>query len=198
MIFSILVCVSSDDDEILRVAEKHGAQLALKRPAALSQDFTPLTEVCKYLLENSERNGTSYSEFGLLLTTNPLRTSEDLINAYNIFQSEDANFCMSLVEYSHPPQRAVWMESGFVQPYFGAQYMTQTQRLQTLYRHDGSVIFGKTQAFLEKGAFYSDKVVPYIIPAERSVDIDSPLDLSWAEFLLSRSESHSLSHANPL
>ena len=181
------VCVSSEDDEILRLAEKHGAHMALKRPVELSQDLTPLTEVCKYLLRYFKTAGRNYSEFGLLLTTNPLRTSKDLINAYRIFKSQDANFCMSLVEYSHPPQRAVWMESGFVRPYFGSQYMTQTQRLETLYRHDGTIIFGKAKSFFEMGAFYSEKVVPYIIPAERSVDIDSSFDLIWAEFLFSRS-----------
>ena len=184
-----LVCVSSEDDEILRLAEKHGAQLALKRPIELSDDWTPLKKVCEYLLRHFKEKGKEYSEFGLLLTTNPLRTSQDLKNAYKIFKAKDANFCMSLVEYAHPPQRAVWIQSGLVQPYFGSQHMAQVQLLEPLYRHDGTIIFGKTKAFFETGEFYSEKVVPYIIPAERSVDIDNPLDLAWAEFLMSKSKT---------
>jgi len=128
-----------------------------------------------------------YKKFNVELYTNS--TSQDLKNAYKIFKAKDANFCMSLVEYAHPPQRAVWIQSGLVQPYFGSQHMAQVQLLEPLYRHDGTIIFGKTKAFFETGEFYSEKVVPYIIPAERSVDIDNPLDLAWAEFLMSKSKT---------
>jgi CMP-N-acetylneuraminic acid synthetase len=62
--------------------------------------------------------------------------------------------------------------------------MTQTQKLEPLYRHDGSIIFAKTRAFMDKKEFYDEKVVPFFIPEGRSVDIDSRLDLAWAEFLL--------------
>jgi CMP-N-acetylneuraminic acid synthetase len=48
------------------------------------------------------------------------------------------------------------------------------------------VIFARTEAFLREGEFYGSKVVPYFIPPDRSVDIDSQIDLDWAEFLLNR------------
>jgi N-acylneuraminate cytidylyltransferase len=64
--------------------------------------------------------------------------------------------------------------------------MTQTQSLEPLYRHDGSIIFAQSEIVLKTGEFYGPGVVPYFIPPERSVDIDSPLDLAWAEFLLER------------
>jgi N-acylneuraminate cytidylyltransferase len=64
--------------------------------------------------------------------------------------------------------------------------MKQTQLLEPLFRHDGSIIFAKTEIFLKEGEFYGSKVVPFIIPEANSVDIDTPLDLEWAEFLLKR------------
>ena len=144
--------------------------------------------MCKYLLEYFTAQGSAYTEFAVLLPTSPLRTAEDIKAAYEVFKREDANYVMSLVPYLHPPQRAVWVTDGYVKPYFGFRYMKQTQLLDTLYRHDGSIIFAKTEAFLREGEFYGSKVVPYFTSVERSVDIDSPLDLAWAEFLLSRTD----------
>ena len=94
---------------------------------------------------------------------------------------------MSVVKYSHPPQRAVCVRAGYVEPYWGHEFMTQTQKLEPLYRHDGSIIFANTRIFMDKKEFYGKKVVPFIISEDRSVDIDSRLDLDWAEFLLSKS-----------
>ena len=182
-----LVCVSSEDDEILEVAREHGAHLALKRPPNLAADTAQVKHVCLHLLEEFKAEGQYYAELAVLLTTNPFRTAEDIRAAYEIFKREDANYVMSLVPYSHPPQRAVWAPEGYVEPYFGLQYMKQAQLLDTLYRHDGSIICAKSEVFLREREFYGTKVVPYFIPVERSVDIDNPLDLAWAEFLLSRS-----------
>ncbi|MFC1904274.1 cytidylyltransferase domain-containing protein [Chloroflexota bacterium] len=180
------VCVSSEDDEILEVAREYGAQLALKRPPELATDTAQIKKVCKYLLEYFVTQGSTYSEFAMLQATNPLRKAEDIKAAYEIFKREDANYVISIVPFSHPPQRAVWVPDGYVKPYFGLQYMKQVQLLDTLYQPDGSIIFAKTEVFLEEGEFYGSKAVPYFIPVERSLDIDSQLDLAWAEFLLSR------------
>jgi pseudaminic acid cytidylyltransferase len=182
------VCVSSEDDEILEIASKCGATLSLKRPATLSSDRAPLKEVCAYLIDSFEKQGIRYREFGLLLPTNPLRTAQDIRTAYQTFKNSDANFCMSLVKFSHPPQRAVCVRSGYVEPFWGQEFMTQTQKLEPLYRHDGSIIFANTRAFMEKKEYYGEKVIPFFISEDRSVDIDSRLDLAWAEFLLSRSD----------
>lgn len=180
------VCVSSDDDKILDIARRYGATLALKRPPELATDTAQVKQVCAYLLEDLAAQGRCYSEFAVFLVTTPFRTSQDIRAAYEIFKRKEANYLMSLVPYSHPPQRGVWAPDGYVEPYFGVQHMKPTQLLDTLYRHDGSMIFAKSEVFLREREFYGSKVVPYFIPPERSVDIDNPLDLAWAEFLLSR------------
>lgn len=185
------VCVSSEDDEILEVARVHGAHLALKRSPELASDTVQVRHVCAYLLEDFAAQGRAYAEFAVLLATNPFRTAQDIKAAYEVFKRENANYVMSLVPYQHPPQRAVWAPHGYVEPYFGLQYMKQTQLLDTLYRHDGSIIFAKSDVFLIEREFYGTKVVPYFIPLERSVDIDHPQDLAWAEFLLSHSDPNS-------
>jgi CMP-N-acetylneuraminic acid synthetase len=182
------VCVSSEDEEILETAKKYGAHLALPRPLDLASDSTQVKQLCLYLLDHFTSQGLDYQEFGLLLVTSPLRQGVDIREAYNIFKNSQANYVMSLVPWDHPPQRAVWTPNGYVEPYFGPQYMQRTQVLDTLYRHDGSIIFARTGVFQQEKDFFGSKIVPYFIPPERSVDIDNPLDLEWAEFLLSRSQ----------
>jgi CMP-N-acetylneuraminic acid synthetase len=179
------VCVSSEDEEILEVGRECGAHLALTRPPELATDTVQVKQVCLHLLEIFIAQGQSYREFGVLLVTNPLRTAQDIKAAYELFQHQAANYVMSLVPYSHPPQRAVWVPHGYIEPYFASQYMKQTQLLDQLYRHDGSIIFAKSEVFLREQEFYGSKAVPFFMPLERSVDIDSPLDLAWAEFLIS-------------
>ena len=181
-----LICVSSEDDEILDTASKYGAHLALRREPELATDTAQVRHVCAHVLEDLASQGQVYNEFAVLLVTNPLRTSRDIKAAYEIFKQKDVNYVMSLVPYSHPPQRAVWIPNSYVEPYYGLQYMKQTQLLDSLYRHDGSIVFARTEVFLKEKEFYGTKVVPYILPTERSVDIDDPLDLAWAEFLLTK------------
>jgi CMP-N-acetylneuraminic acid synthetase len=181
-----LVCVSSEDEKILEVGRRFGAQLALRRPPELATDTVQLKQVCLYLLEYFASQGQRYEEFGLLLPTNPLRTPGNIQEAYEIFKQQKANYVMSMVPFTHPPQRAVWVPHGYVEPYFGIQHMKPAQMLETLYRHDGSIIFAKSKVFLQEREFYGSKVVPYFIPPEKSTDIDEPLELAWAEFLLER------------
>jgi CMP-N-acetylneuraminic acid synthetase len=184
------VCVSSEDEEVLAVARSHGAHLVLTRPLELASDTVQVGQVCAYLLEYLASQGHIYPEFAVLLATSPLRTSQDIQAAYEIFQRREANYVMSLIPFSHPPQRAVWVPHAYVESYFGKEYLQQDhQSLHRLYRHDGSIIFARSEVFLKERDFYGTRVVPYFIPMERSVDIDSPLDLAWAEFLLSRGAS---------
>lgn len=184
------VCVSSEDEEILEIASLYGADLPLKRPQELSTDRAQVKQVCAHLLEEFATKGNPYQEFALLLATSPLRTAEDIKAAYKIFKNGDGNYVMSLIPCEHPPQRAVWEPDGYVKPYWGSGYMKQTQLLDKLYRHDGSIFFAKSEVFLTEKSFYGTKVMPYFIPVERSVDIDTPLDLAWAEFLLSHYNYH--------
>ncbi len=183
------ICVSSEDNEILETARKYAKNnkiLVLKRPAELSADNIQVKHVCKYLLEYFFNKGIKYTSFGVILPTSPLRNQGDIKEAYKIFKGKNAECVMSIVPFSHPPQRAVWVKNRYVEPYFGLKHMKQTQELDKLYRHDGAIIFCKSDSFLKNDGFYTNKILPYFIPKERTVDIDSPLDLKWAEFLLSK------------
>ncbi|MBD3165276.1 hypothetical protein GF324_01640 [bacterium] len=184
-IFSHIV-LSSDDPEILAAADGIEGVEALPRNASLATDTVQVKHVCSHLLEHYREQGLLYKTFAVLLPTSPLRRASDLRQAWETFHAADAATLMSLVPYSHPPQRAVWAPDGRVKPYFGLEHMVPGQKLETLYRHDGSFIFADSDIFLREGEFYSSDVIPYLLKPEDTADIDSELDLAWVEFLLQR------------
>jgi CMP-N-acetylneuraminic acid synthetase len=179
------VCVSSDDDEVLAFGRDYGADRVLHRSAALSDDRTQVKEVCRHVLDKLAADGADYDTFTVLLATSPLRTVDDLRESHRLLEQSSADTVMSVVAWEHPPQRALSIAGGKVAPYFGAGQMQPAQALETLYRHDGTVIVCRTAPFFRDARFYGPSVVPYVVAPERSVDIDSPLDLAWAEFLVS-------------
>jgi len=180
------ICVSSEDNEILEIARAYEGVICLKRPPELATDTASVRELCTYLLEDFASKGERYDDFAVLLVTNPLRSAENIRESCEILQRPGINAVMSLVPFTHPPQRAVRIADGLVKSYLDLSYMTQTQKLEQLYRHDGSIYFAKVNIFLKERIQYGSGLVPYFIPPERSVDIDSMLDLEWAEFLLLR------------
>lgn len=180
------VCVTSDDPDIREVGEEWNADLVRERPHRLATDDAQVKDVCSYLLEDLASKGESYQEFAVLLPTAPLRTPQDVAEAYEKFNSADANYLLSLVRFHHPPQRAVRIQDGYIEPAYGRDKMVQTQKLEPLYRHDGSIIFARTEPFLEEHAFYGSKAIGFEMPPERAVDVDEPIDLEWARFLKKR------------
>lgn len=181
------VLVSSEDDEILKVAEQCGADEVRKRPEEFAGDNSPLRDLCAYLLKEYEKEGKEYESFALLTPTNPLRAAEDIREAYRLFCEKDANHVMALMHCPQPPEHAVRItEEGLIEPAFGWDAIyRQSQAMEKMYWDCGSINFAKTDVFLKEGDFYGSKMVPYIMPPERCVDIDVPKDLEWAEFLLS-------------
>lgn len=177
------VYVSSEDEEILKCAENYSAT-PLHREEDLATDTAQVRDVTHRVLKQLAHNGLHYGTFGVTLVTNPLRNEEDIRKAYEIFQETDCDGVMSLIQNTHPPQRAVWAPDGFIKPYFGHEFMKQTQLLDKTYRHDGSIYFGKTSIFLGQMEFYGNRIAPYFTPLSRAIDIDTAEDLEMAEAIL--------------
>lgn len=172
------VYVSSEDEEVLWMAAGYKA-VGVPRPIELASDRAQIRHVCMHILDI-----VPCDAFGVLGIPNPLRIAEDVREAYRIFKQADAECLMSVSEYSHPPQRAVWMPDGFIEPYFGRIYMKRAQMLDRVYRCDGSIIFVKTEAFRRVGDFYGTNAISFVTPKGRSADIDYSEDLEWVKWKL--------------
>lgn len=178
------ICVSSESKEILDISSKYKNVVPLKRSVELTKNNIQIRHVCEYILKYFIKKNIYYKEFAVILTTNPLTDHRDIKSAYNIFKNKNANSVISVVQYIHPIQRALNIDkNGEINLYFGIKNMKQTQLLDKFYHADGSILICKTKEFLRNKEFYMNKTYPYIISNKKAVDIDTHLDLEWANFL---------------
>lgn len=97
------VCVSTDDEEIARVAREYGAEVPFMRPAHLADDTARVIHVSRHALEFFAERGHKYESLCVLQPTSPLRTANDIRDAYALFHKNDANYLAGIVAWEHPP-----------------------------------------------------------------------------------------------
>ena len=179
------VVVSTEDVEIADVAEAWGAKVHRRDPA-LATDAVRLPDVCLDLLDYYKTQGFEYEEFCLLQPAAPLRTVQDLIDSHDALVQSDANYVVSIADFDDPPFWALYPDkSGYLKLFWGDQFLTQRQNLPKVYRHNGSIIWAKTRTFqMEKEFLTGSKIAPYLMPLERSVEVDYPFQVPVVEELI--------------
>lgn len=191
-----LIC-STDSLEISRVAERYGAEVPFMRPAEYSTDGASGMEVIMHAMEWVDTSDTEkYDCLLFLQPTTPLRRPEDIIGCLKLMKSRDAAVVLSVCEANHPP---LWMntlpEDLCMQNFLRseAKGIISRQQLPVYYRLNGAVYLCNWE-YLDKSGdgLYSDRTYAYIMPKERSVDIDSIFDFQLAEFLIAGYEKGDL------
>lgn len=184
------VTVSTDDKEIAEVAKQYGAEVPFLRGAELAQDDTPDLAVYQHALSWLAEHEGYYPDIVVWLRpTAPLRTVQDIEAAIDILVRTKADFVRSVCVAEHHPY---WMNRldadrlvPFVEGVDESQYYRR-QLLPPVYRLNGAVDVTWRSTIMEKGLIYSGDVRGYVMPAERSIDLDSELDFTLAELLLQR------------
>lgn len=175
--FLTRIIVSSDDEAILDHARAAGAQ-ALKRPAALARDDTPGIAPVIHAIEALDE---AFSHVVLLQPTSPFRTAEDIDKAIALCLEKDAPACVSVCPVRENP---AWMftldDGGAMTPLLDGAIPARSQDLPPCYILNGAVYVAKTRTILEQGSFLVPGTVASVMPAERSLDIDTPEDLKAA------------------
>ncbi len=181
------VVVSTDDPRIHAHALQRGAIDIGLRPAHLATDTAPKWQVWQHALEASEARAGPVSAFLDLDCTSPLRLPQDIDGALDLFLAEHPDMVMSCCEARKNPY------FNLVEPdATGALHVSKPlpggvwarQDAPVVYEHVG-VVYVVAPDYLRRAAsIYEGRVIPYVLPAERCHDIDSPYDLRLVEFLL--------------
>jgi len=183
------IVLSTDDEEIASVCRKFDIEIPFMRPSELAADDSSAVDVYSYTLDRLNRGGAEpYTEFIVLQPTSPLRTKEDIDSAVNIFKGNQADSVISVCEAIHPP---VWSkkidDNGVLREYFpDSAGLKNRQGIPISFMPNGA-IFVLKRSLLNQGTYYSDRTFPYVMPRERSIDIDSLMDFEFAEFLMNKS-----------
>ena len=182
------VVVSTDDEAIHDHAVKRGALEIGLRPAELATDTAPKWGVWQHALASSEALVGPVSAFLDLDCTSPLRLPEDVDGALSLYEIEHPDMVMSVCEARKNPY------FNLVEPdSTGALHVSKPlpggvwarQDAPVVYEHVGLVYVVNPDYLRRAKTIYEGRVIPYVMPAERCHDIDTPYDFRLVEFLLS-------------
>lgn len=176
------IFVSTDCTDIAGISSKYGAEVPFMRPSHLAEDRVHSIHVVQHVLKFLEtREGMLPYGIMMLLPTSPLRTAQDVVSAIDIFMQERANAVISVVDLGKYMTNLRYIQDGkLVRVAQQENPNAQRQGLETLYSVNGSIFLAQTDMLLEAGTFHIEGALPYIMPVDRSVDINSLEDLEFA------------------
>lgn len=179
--------ISTDDKEIASICREHGAEIPFMQPAELAQDTSRHLEVMQHALKfMEEKRGKVYDYAVIFQPTSPFRTTEDIDRTIEkiIEHNADSAFSMCEIEPSQHPIKVKKMNGDKVLPYcMNEEVGTHRQDFPVAYKRSGAVYVTKRDLIMKENKLFGDFVVGHIVPIDRSIDIDSPLDWVNAEFL---------------
>ncbi|MEN6326691.1 MAG: acylneuraminate cytidylyltransferase family protein [Syntrophomonas sp.] len=174
--------ISSEDPEIIRITKEWGGEVPFIRPKELAEDETPGIDPVIHALN---KIGENFEYVVLLQPTSPLRTVADIDNCIRSCVEQNAPVCVSVSLADESPY---WMYTLNTQQKMQAllpliKLIDRRQNLPPVYTLNGAVYVAKSKYLLEVKSFITEDTVAYIMPAERSWDIDNEMDFRVCELI---------------
>ena len=185
------VMVSTDSEEYASISRSFGADIPFLRSQETSSDRASSWDVAEEVLYGYEKQGRMFDSFCLLQPTSPFRDADDIVNAYRLFTNKGAIAVISMCELEHP---LAWCgkigEDNSLASFGVRENYGRRQDHTPDYRPNGAIYIVDTKAFREDRFLFREGAYAYIMPADRSIDIDTPEDFHYAEFLLSKKDEN--------
>ncbi|WP_438301043.1 pseudaminic acid cytidylyltransferase [Pseudomonas sp. NMS19W] len=175
------VVVSTDDEEIVELAQAHGAQVPFLRPAQLADDFTGTAAVIVHALQQLPHFDYACCVYATapLLQARFLRQGLELLE-----QHPDKSFAFSVTDFGFPVQRALTLDGqGALTALYPEFRNTRSQDLPVAFQDAGQFYWGHSEAWLRGEILYSPASLPVILPRHLVQDIDTAEDWKRAEYL---------------
>jgi CMP-N,N'-diacetyllegionaminic acid synthase len=180
------VLVSTEAEEIAKISLEYGAEVPFIRPLDLARDSSSTIDVLLHAinwLENVDR----YT-FGILLllhTTTPLRSVEDINETISLMVEEKADNVFSAAEaHRNPYFNMVEINKRGYAALVKQGNFTTRQVAPLIYDMNSSIYVWWKELLKEKKKIFLDKTKIYIMPKERSIDIDDNIDFKIAEIMM--------------
>ena len=182
------VFLSTDSEEIAKIAREWGVDVPFLRPDELALDDSPTSDAILHVLEKFTLMGEVYDYVALLEPTSPLRKSNDIDDAINLIsQHTDADCLVSVgaIHMEHPLIVKKIDDQGFIVPYIAnIAKIYQRQQADKAYFPYGVIYIGKVHEFINKRTFYTDNTVPYFLERWQNYEIDDELDFLIVEQIM--------------
>jgi CMP-N,N'-diacetyllegionaminic acid synthase len=184
------LAVSSDSSAILDIATRMGVDYVIRRPDELATEHAPKLPVIRHCVSETQRlSGVVFDTLVDLDATSPLRVPEDIRGAVALLEDSGANNVITAM----PARRSPYFnlievsETGIVglsKP--PRTPITRRQDAPQCYDMNASIYAWTQRCLFSSDTIFNSDTRLYVMPEERSIDIDSELDFAFVEFVLSR------------
>jgi len=182
------VIVSTDSEEIAKVAKQYGANVPFLRPAELATDTATTFSVIEHTVSfYKEKLNKEFDYIVLLEPTSPLREDDDIDLAIEKLLNSNAKSIVGIskTESQNPAFLVLLDENGFLRGYEDKNMkVLRRQDIKEVYFFEGSIYISKTDALLSKKTFYHNKTIGYITPKWKSLEIDDIYDFIMVEAII--------------
>lgn len=181
------VIVSTDNQEIAKVAKHYGAEIPFIRPSDLAGDTSSSTSVVLHAIEKLSENNETYEVVILLQPTSPLRSKLDIDKGIEYYSSKKAKSIISVCPIEHPTH---WCnnipENGSLQHFLKEDAKEKrSQDFGEEYRLNGSIYLADIDYFIENSGFWGTKdIYAYTMKVVDSIDIDTLSDFELCEYFM--------------
>lgn len=180
--------LSTDDNEIAEAGRALGIDVPFMRSAELALDTTATIPVLQDVVRRLESSGERYDAIFTLQPTNPLRLSSDINGSIDLLAHSGADSVIGFCDVGerHPARmKLIGHDGRVVDPPFAEQFEGQRrQELPKYYLRDGSVYLTRRNVVMEENSIKGRDCRAWLIPPERSLNIDTPFDLILLDFFL--------------
>ncbi len=177
------VIVSTDDEEIAKIAKEYGAEVPFIRPKELSDDFTGTEDVVRHAVEFLEQQGERYDFVCTIYATAPLLQEKYLIEGLEKLKNSTAVHTFSAASMPFPIQRTFRLdENGRCDMFTPEHYMTRSQDLEEAYQDAGQFYWQKRGTGSTEIMFGKESI-PVVLPRYMVQDIDTLEDWKRAEIM---------------
>ena len=176
------IIVSTDSEEIAKVAERYGAEIPFMRPSELADDYTGTDAVVVHALEWMLQEGLEIEYVCCIYSTAPFLQPEFLKQGFEILQKKKCDSAFSVTTFPYPIQRALKIDKrGRVGMFWPEHKESRSQDLLEAYHDAGQFYWAETKGFLKEKTFFSENTLPVILPRYLVQDIDTIEDWVRAE-----------------
>ncbi len=181
------VIISTDDEEIAQIGQTWGGEVPFLRPAALARDdsssMDTIIHAIQWLADHEEYRPDLVM---CLQPTSPLCTAQDIAQVIDLARQKQAEGVVSVSPvHNHPYWVKRLTDDGRLENFISPeQPITRRQDLPVLYTLNGAIYLARRRVLLEKRTWYTGQTFAYIMPPERSLDIDTPWDFYLVDLIL--------------
>lgn len=180
--------VSTDDEEIAEAARKSGAEVPFMRPEYLSSDTAKSVDVMIHAVDFYKEQGVDYDTVLLLQPTAPLRSVEDIVESLKLFKKQGTSSLISCYKEEYISDAVTYYKEGDLAIALNPNHNKGIRRQEEKEKfvRNGAIYITTVKQMKDNHRVFDDVPAMYVMPKERSVNIDTIDDVELLEWRLSR------------